>query len=131
MRPEKTDMCFYFLKGWKRYAGFWSMGHLTGSHKGGYSSFAVEIGMYLNPDADNILTVLVNNEKGDTVNPISGDFAVFGGICRSVKMIITEHEHFDIMYYGTKGIILRTELKDTAGVLRLQPHICGCGRKSL
>lgn len=129
MRPEKDRHVFLLFEGVEKICRVLVNGHLTGSHKGGYSSFAVEIGMYLNPDADNILTVLVNNEKGDTVNPISGDFAVFGGICRSVKMIITEHEHFDIMYYGTKGIILRTELKDTAGVLRLQPHICGCGSK--
>src|SRR3712207_6734379 len=63
-------------------------GQELGHHEGGCTLFAFEIPDLLKAQ-DNVLTVDANNETGRTVSPLSGDFAVFGGIHRKVELITT------------------------------------------
>lgn len=78
-------------------------GAKAGEHQGAYSTFRMDITEALR-NGNNLLTVLVNNEKGTDVNPISGDFTLFGGIYRDVKLILTPEIHFDPVWYGTDGV---------------------------
>ena len=95
----------------KVYAG----GKLIGSHQGGYSRFRVEL-----PDAgETELVVLLDNRLNVEVSPCFGDFTVFGGLYRDVFLIEAEAEHFDYLYYGTDGVIVRTK---GDGTLSLEPH---------
>lgn len=105
-------------------------GFCVGGHQGGYSVFAVELTPFLKAGKQNILTVLVNNENGDSVCPLSGDFTIFGGIHREVYLIVTDEVHFDCCYYGTSGLIVRTEVSGQTGeaargLLYAEPHVCG------
>lgn len=108
-------------------------GFFVGEHQGGYSIFTVELTPFLKDRQQNIVTVLVNNENGDRVCPLSGDFTIFGGIHRDVFLLVTDAVHFDHCYYGTQGLVVRTEvshgtgdrLGDYDGRICAEPHVCG------
>ena len=92
-------------------------------HEGGYTIFAVELTDALAADGENLLSVLVNNEAGETVSPLSGDFACFGGIHRKVELIRTGSIHFPVCHYGTAGVLLRTLADGANGILLAEvPH---------
>lgn len=97
-------------------------GELMGEHQGGYSMFTLELTSALK-EGNNLLTVYVNNENGSTVCPLSGDFTIFGGIHRKVELIVTELSCFDGTYYGTDGLIVRTDLTGSQGVVYAEPHV--------
>ena len=82
-----------------------------GEHKGGYTAFTLELTEALNA-GENILTVLVSNGKSTTVSPLSGDFAVFGGIHRKVELIETDSDCFDRTYFGCDGVIFQTRVNE-------------------
>lgn len=101
-----------------------------GEHRGGYTSFAIELTGAL--QAENLLTVCVSNEKREDVSPMSGDFTVFGGICRSVWLTVTEQVCFDRLYFGTSGVIFRTEQSGgDAWYVTAQTHVTGTGAEPL
>ena len=100
-------------------------GKSIGGHQGGYTRFAVELTEALT-EGENRLNVRVNNEKGETVSPLSGDFTLFGGIYRKAEMWVTEDAWFDPTYYGTEGMIFRTAIReDGTGAITAEPHIGG------
>lgn len=102
-------------------------GKHIGGHKGGYTRFAVELTGALQP-GENLLTVFVNNESGQTVSPLMGDFATFGGIYRDAELVTVGANHFDLLYYGTDGVLFRTAVNaDGAGTLTAEAHVCGAG----
>lgn len=96
---------------------------LAGEHKGAYAKFRVEVpeealkSEYLN------IEVFLDNIVNQTVSPIFGDFTVFGGMYRDVNLLVTESEHFDYMYYGTNGIIVKTAVVEQNGVINIEPHV--------
>lgn len=71
-------------------------------HDGGYSTFRVNLTDHLQDT--NTLTVLVSNEKNDSVYPQKADFTFYGGIYRDVYLLVVPQEHFELAYYGTPGI---------------------------
>ena len=99
-------------------------GEAVGGHKGGYTRFALELTEALR-EGDNLLTVFVNNEKGQTVSPLSGDFTLFGGIYRKVELLVTEDAYFDPLYFGTDGVLWRSSLCGDEGLVTAEPHPAG------
>lgn len=95
-------------------------GQEIGRHAGGYTVFAVELTAALRTDGANLLTVQVNNEVGETVSPLSGDFTIFGGIHRKVELILTDAVHFPVCYYGTVGVLARARIESEVGVLDVE-----------
>ena len=95
-----------------------------GGHEGGYTRFALEITDRLE-EKENLLTVLVNNERGTTVSPLVGDFTLFGGITRKAELLITEAACFDPCFWGTEGVLFRTSVDAESGdgMLRAEPHV--------
>lgn len=82
-----------------------------GGHEGGYNIFALELTDAL-ITGTNLLTVLVSTDKKLHVSPISGDFAVFGGIHRKVELVETGVDCFDTAYYGCDGVIVQTRVSE-------------------
>ena len=72
------------------------------THEGGYSTFRKEITSLLQPD--NALTVHVTNAPNDRVYPQKADFTFYGGIYREVDLVILPKEHFDMDYFGGRGL---------------------------
>ena len=64
---------------------------LVGTHKGGYSAFAFEIGTALKFGAENEIMVKADNTARPDVIPVNHSlFGVYGGIYRPVWLIVTE-----------------------------------------
>ncbi len=99
---------------------------LIGEHKGGYSAFTFDITKYCKLGEENEFLVFLDNRSWEEISPLTGDFTVFGGLYRDVNLILTEKICFDRSYYGTSGLIVRTDvLEDGTGEIRIEPHLCG------
>lgn len=123
---KQTEGCRAFVKfyGVDRESYIILNGHELCHHQGGYNIFTVELTEAL-VDGDNLMTVLVSNAKTDKISPLSGDFAVFGGIHRKVEWITTGEACFDRTYYGTDGVVLQTKSVDGINSLWADVHIIG------
>lgn len=95
-------------------------GRRIGAHEGGYTAFAVELTDALLSGCENLLSVVVNNEVGETVSPLSGDFASYGGIYRDVELIVTPSVHFPVCFFGTAGVLARARMQEADGVLHVE-----------
>lgn len=91
-------------------------------HKGGYSAFRAEVPCDCLKKQSILLRIFLTNEKNDVISPLAGDFTIYGGLYRGVNLLVTEKSHFDYMYYGTNGVIARTEMQDGDGVIFVEPH---------
>lgn len=77
-------------------------GKNVGAHDGGYSTFRWDVTDLL--EAENALTVHVDNSRNDRVYPQKADFTFYGGIYRDVLLVIVHKNHFDMDYFGGPGI---------------------------
>lgn len=78
-------------------------------HHGGYAAFRVNLTNALQDE--NKLKVLVDNAENRQVYPQKADFTFYGGIYRGVNLIFVPEAHFDMDYYGSPGISVRSEIK--------------------
>ena len=72
------------------------------THDGGYSTFRAEVTELL--QAENQLTVRVDNSVNDRVYPQKADFTFYGGIYRDVSLMVVSKNHFALDYFGGPGI---------------------------
>ena len=77
-------------------------GEKLSHHKGGYSTFRVDLTPYLKEK--NLLCVSVDNSVNDHVYPQKADFTFYGGLYRDVNLILVPQEHFELCKDGTPGI---------------------------
>src|SRR5581483_2139678 len=72
-------------------------GHLAGEHKGGYTSFCVDVTKWIHFGEDNVIAVQVSNRRDDNLGHVppmtAGNFDVYGGIYRSVRLVLTNKIH--------------------------------------
>ena len=81
----------------------WLNGQAVGRHDGGYTRFRFDITELLN-EGENTLQVMVDNSSVDSIAPLGGDFTVYGGLYRSVKLITTDAIHFELLDYAADGV---------------------------
>lgn len=79
-------------------------GQKLASHKGGYSTFRVDLTDDLRTEGDNELCIDVDNSDNDSVYPQKADFTFYGGLYRDVNLILVPSVHFDLSYCGAPGI---------------------------
>jgi hypothetical protein len=89
-------------------ADVWLNGEKIGAHAGGYAAFRFDVTGKLKP-GDNLLAVRVDNARNPQVSPLNGDFNIFGGLYREVKLIATPEVHFDRLDHAGPGVRVRTE----------------------
>jgi len=88
-------------------------GHYLGKHAGAFSRFRFDASAAIDPSGENLLVVKTDNSRPqpgsstEHVIPLSGDFFMFGGIYRSVKLIVTDPVHADMLDYGGPGLYAR------------------------
>ena len=78
------------------------------AHDGGYSTFRADITDHLKEE--NHLVVEVDNSVNDRVYPQKADFTFYGGIYRDVKLLVVNKYHFDLDFYGGRGLAVRPEI---------------------
>lgn len=84
------------------------------THQGGYSAFRCDITPFL--QAENDLLVAVDNGKNDKVYPQKADFTFYGGIYRSVRLLVVNKTHFDLDYFGGTGVKITPKEEGTVQV---------------
>ncbi len=88
---------FLECDGVQKYSRFYLNGHFVGEHKGGYTSFSLDLTPYIDRTGDNVLAVQVSNRRDDpfgTIPPATaGNFDVYGGIYRDVRLVLTDPLH--------------------------------------
>ena len=93
-------------------------GQVVMTHDGGYSTFRADITDHLQPE--NLLEVEADNSVNHRVYPQKADFTFYGGIYRDVKLIVVNQRHFDMDYYGGKGIAVTPEVSGSHGKVRVR-----------
>ena len=99
--PENGCL-FLEINGAANIAHVYLNGQHLACHEGGYSTFRVNL-----TDAlvdENLLCITVDNSENDYVYPQKADFTFYGGLYRSVNLIVTPAAHFDLETDGTPGI---------------------------
>lgn len=81
---------------------------LAGKHLGGYTAFCIEITPFIHFGQNNLIAVKVNNERDETIAPITADFTFYGGIYRDIELIKKEKLHFDFGKYASRGLKIST-----------------------
>ncbi|MBB4044483.1 beta-galactosidase [Bacteroides reticulotermitis] len=80
---------------------------LVGTHKGGYSAFAFEIGTALVFGSENEIMVKADNTACPDVIPVNHNlFGVYGGIYRPVWLITTEQNNITVTDCASPGIYI-------------------------
>ena len=93
-------------------------GQVVMTHDGGYSTFRADITHVL--QLENHLTVEADNSVNDRVYPQKADFTFYGGIYRDVKLITVSKHHFDMGYFGGKGLAVTPTVKGKEGIVRVR-----------
>ena len=95
----------------------------VGEHRGCYSTFRFDITEFYDWNGENILSIFVDNSKTEDVSPLNGDFTIYGGLYRPVNLICVNKDHFSLDYWGTDGVIIRSEFTENElGIVNLDIH---------
>ena len=81
-------------------------GRYVAEHRGGFTSFTIEITDHVRYGAENHLRVVVSNSQRSDVLPLSTDINLAGGIYRDVELMVTPYDIISPLYYGTNGVIV-------------------------
>ncbi|HOK65172.1 MAG TPA: glycoside hydrolase family 2 TIM barrel-domain containing protein [Anaerohalosphaeraceae bacterium] len=81
-------------------------GTLVGTHLGAYAAFCYDITSQVIFGAENVIAVRADNSSSIQIAPLSGDFNQYGGICRPVRLVITEPVHITLLDYASPGVYL-------------------------
>ncbi|WP_088104807.1 glycoside hydrolase family 2 protein [Halalkalibacter urbisdiaboli] len=124
-KPEINpgDQVYLEFRGANSTAEVWVNNTKLATHDGGYSTFRVNITEVLKEE--NELVVSVDNGPNDRVYPQKADFTFYGGIYRDVYMVIVSENHFDMDYYGGRGLQITSEINDKTAVVTLKSFITG------
>ncbi len=80
----------------------------AGGHKGGYTAFCLEITSLVHPGANEV-EVWAGNAFRSDVLPISGDFNVYGGIHRPVRLIVTGPSCISPLFHASPGVLVHQD----------------------
>ncbi len=106
--PE-ADRYYLEINGANSSADVYLNGEKLAHHDGGYSTWRVDITDTL--QRDNLFVIAVDNSANDKVYPQVADFTFYGGLYRDVNIICVSQSHFDLDYFGGKGIKVTPEIK--------------------
>ena len=104
----KADKYYLEINGANSSATVYMNGNKLASHDGGYSTWRVDITEEL--AKGNKLAITVDNSANETVYPQMADFTFYGGLYRNVNIIAVNESHFELDYYGGKGIAITPEI---------------------
>ena len=94
-------------------------GKRAGTHQGGFSAFCFDITSLVNPTGDNVIGVEVTNAHNAEVAPLSADFTFFGGLYRSVHLLVLNPLCISPTDDASSGVYAKQEKIDTDRALLL------------
>ena len=106
-----ADKYYLEINGANSSATVYMNGNKLASHDGGYSTWRVDITEELKKGTR--LGILVDNAANETVYPQMADFTFYGGLYRDVNLIAVNESHFELDYYGGRGIAITPKVVGT------------------
>ena len=105
-KAELPESARYYLElqGANSSADVYCNGVKLAHHDGGYSTWRVDMTEAL--QEENLLVVAVDNAANETVYPQMADFTFYGGLYRDVNIVCVSESHFDLDYFGGKGVMV-------------------------
>ena len=91
-------------------------GHPAGTHTGGFAAFCFDVTGLLHP-GDNVIAVRVDNTNDPSVTPLSGDFTVYGGIYREVKLLALPPVSISPTDDASSGVYLTPKLESASATV--------------
>jgi beta-galactosidase len=117
-------------------ADVWLNGRHLGRHAGAFSRFRFDATAAVARSGENVLVVKADNSRAQPgsatadVIPLSGDFFVFGGIYRAVRLVATDPVHIDMLDYGGPGAYARAlSIGPAAAVVQVSSRLVNDGPK--
>lgn len=124
-RPEIKDNQELYIefRGVNSSAAVLVNGKKAVSHDGGYSTFRANITELISDD--NIIRVEVDNSANNRVYPQRADFTFYGGIYRDVYLLVVDKCHFDLDYYGSKGLAITPNINGSDATIDFEACYTG------
>ncbi|MHB8635410.1 MAG: glycoside hydrolase family 2 protein [Fimbriimonadaceae bacterium] len=94
-------------------------GELAGVHEGGFAAFCFDV-TKLTHVGDNVLAVRVDNAYNRNVSPLSGDFTVYGGLYRKVKLLALNPVSISPLDDASPGVYLTPTVSSNRALVRAQ-----------
>ncbi len=98
-------------------------GEKLAHHDGGYSTWRVDLTDKLTEVS--VLAIAVDNSPNDYVYPQMADFTFYGGLYRNVNIIAVPATHFDLEYYGGKGLTVTPIIDGNNANVEMQVYVSG------
>lgn len=120
---------FVVFEGVQKYCKVWINGKYLGDHKGGYGRFDFDLTDNLNKGKENVLAVAVSNTQNDrfSIPPMqAGRFNVYGGIYRSVKLVIKDRLYIPVQGSSEHegGMLITTpRVTENSAVVRVRTWV--------
>lgn len=105
-REWQSKRLFLRFGGVQNVADLFVNGIHAGEHRGGTTAFTFEITDRVRFGAMNSLLVAVNNAPRSDVLPTSAEHNFYGGIYRSVELLVTDATAVSPLYLGTEGVLI-------------------------
>ena len=101
---ENLSRVFLRVKAAQTVADVYLDNHFVAQHKGGYTSFTVELTPFIRKGKKQKLDIRVSNAQTMEIAPICGDFNTWGGLNRGVELLLTDEVCIDPTFYGSSGV---------------------------
>ena len=98
----KGDCYFLEINGANNSADVYVNDKKVAHHDNGYSTWRVDVTDVL--EESNNIVIMVDNAPTELVYPQTADFTFYGGLYRNVNIIAVNATHFDLEYFGGKGL---------------------------
>ncbi len=118
--PE-ADMYYLEINGAASSADVYVNGKKLAHHDGGYSTWRLNLTEELTEET--LLEIAVDNSPSDKVYPQVADFTFYGGLYRDVNILAVAKSHFDLDYYGGKGLVITPEICGSDARVKVQTYI--------
>lgn len=93
---------------------------IIGEHKGAFTAFCVELTDYLTYGKENTLQIDVDNRWRADTPPLSGGFALMGGLYRGAELMVTDKLCISPLHYASDGVYVDA---DTDGTVKVRTHV--------
>lgn len=95
-----------------------------GRHEGSYAAFCFDITAAVNIGTNNVIAAKIDNSTAVAIAPLSGDFTQWGGICRTVHLLITNNVHVTPLDYASPGVYLtQTNVSSSSADLQVKTKV--------
>ena len=117
----KGDKYYLEICGANSSAWVYLNGKQLANHDGGYSTWRVDLTADMQDE--NELAIVVDNAPNDRVYPQIADFTFYGGLYRDVNLIVVNDTHFDLNYFGGKGLVITPVMDGANANVRVETYV--------